>query len=697
MRSLELKVGVDIGGTFTDVIALDESGKLWAAKASSTPDDFSRGVVDSLDALALAMDLKRDSLMANVIEFVNGSTVATNALAEWRGARVGLITTRGFGDTLRIARSARSSDFDLHKQRALPEIVPRSCVREISERTDYKGEILFPLDEVEVEQALRELVDDDHVDSIAVAFLWSFRNPLNEKGVAKILRKLYPNLHYSLSHEIHPVYREYERTVTTVFNSYVGVSVDRYLNGLEQKLSRGGITCPIEIMQCGGGRANLTAAKKRPVELLQSGPVAGAMGALYLGRILEKKNIILGDMGGTSFDTAVVVDHEIKKRSGVTIGGFLTGLTMVDIASVGAGGGSIAWIDDRGMPRVGPQSAGADPGPSCYGRGGTAPTVSDASVVLNHINPDYFLGGRMRIYPKRAYESLEHTIAKPLGISVMEAAQGVRELVVASMSNAVRPITMERGFDPRTFALLSYGGNGPLFVADICRALGITEIIIPSASATFSAYGLLVSEHDRNYVRTFHWLEGDNPGALTAVYRELEMKAVDEFKELGVEAKDLVFDWEVDARFEGQFFEFVTPVPRADLTQQSIDDFREEFIHTYEERFGEETAWRDSRIEIVNCRMRAREPKVAPQLRPHDLAPSDIKDCLKSVREAYVSPDVGIGEVNIYDGRSINAGTVIPGPAIIEEDLTTILIPSDFIASKDRYENYVLNATEASL
>ena len=690
-----LKIGVDIGGTFTDVIALDESGKLWAAKASSTPDDFSRGVVDSLGALAQTMAVDLEALMPHVIEFVNGSTVATNALAEWRGARVGLLTTRGFGDILRIARSARSSDFDLHNQRALPEVVPRSCVREISERIDYKGDIVFPLDEAEVAQAIAELVENEKVDSIAVAFLWSFRNPTHEQRVGQLLRTRYPGLHTSLSHEIHPVYREYERTVTTVFNSYVGVSVERYLNGLEQKLASGGISCPIEIMQCGGGRANLTAAKKRPVELLQSGPVAGAMGALYLGRIMEQKNIILGDMGGTSFDTAVVVDHEIKKRSGVTIDGFLTGLTMVDVASVGAGGGSIAWIDERGMPRVGPHSAGASPGPACYGRGGTLPTVTDASVVLNHINPDYFLGGRMEIYPERARESLENVIAKPLGISLTEAATGVRELVVASMSNAVRSITMERGFDPRTFALLSYGGNGPLFVADICRHLGITEIIIPPASATFSAYGLLVSEHDRNYVRTFHWLEGEDPGAISKVYRELEAKAVDEFKELGVGAKDLVFDWEVDARFEGQFFEFVTPVPRTDLSQQSIEAFRQEFIRTYEERFGEETAWRDSRIEIVNCRMRAREPKEAPQLQSQKLRPSELKDCLKSVRDAYISPAIGIGPVNVYSGHDINAGTVIPGTAIIEEDLTTILIPPGFVATKDHFENYVLKAIEA--
>ena len=686
-----LKIGIDIGGTFTDIIAVNEAGQLWAAKASSTPDDFSCGVIDSFSALAETMRMSREALLASVVEFVNGSTVATNAIAQWRGARVGLLVTRGFRDVLRIARSARSNDFDLHKQKALPEIVPRSCIKEISERVDCSGRIVFPLDEAEVEETVRALVEDEGVESLAVAFLWSFRNMENEKRAGACIRRLYPHLHLSLSHEIHPVYREYERTVTTVFNSYVGVSVKRYLNGLEEKLGRLGLGCPIDIMQCGGGRSNIEAAKRRPVELLQSGPVAGAMGASYLGRVLQQRNVIVGDMGGTSFDTAVIVDHEIKRRSRVTVDGFLTGLTMLDVASVGAGGGSIAWIDDRGMPRVGPHSAGAQPGPACYGRGGTLPTVTDASVLLGHLNPDYFLGGRVRIYPERAEKVLVNGLAEPLGISLEEAAMGVRELVVASMSNAVRSITVEQGYDPRTFAMVTYGGNGPMFIADICRHLGIDEIIIPPASATFSAYGLLVSEHARNYVRTYHWLEDDDPTALTAVFRELEASAMQDFRSLGVTADHLIFVWEVDARFEGQFFEFPTLIPRNDLTPDSISHFRALFIEKYEERYGAQTAWLDSRIEIVNCRLQAREPKQPPPLSPRPLNPSKLADCLKGTRPAYVSASEGIRSVPIYNGTVIRPGTEIPGGAIVEEDLTTILIPADFSARKDAYDNYLLS------
>lgn len=685
-----LKIGIDIGGTFTDIIAVDDAGKLWATKASSTPDDFSCGVIDSLTALAETMKIDRAEMLSSVVEFVNGSTVATNAIAQWRGAKVGLLVTRGFRDVLRIARSARSREFDLHKQRALPEIVPRNCIVEISERVDCNGRIVFQLDEGEVERVARTLVEEQGVESLAVAFLWSFQNTEHERRTGACIKRLYPNLHVSLSHEIHPVYREYERTVTTVFNSYVGVSVERYLQGLEQRLGDLGLACPVDIMQCGGGRANIAAAKSRPVELLQSGPVAGAMGASYLGRVLEQRNVIVGDMGGTSFDTAVIVNHEIKKRSRVTVDGFLTGLTMLDVASVGAGGGSIAWIDDRGMPRVGPHSAGAQPGPACYGRGGTLPTVTDASVLLGHLNPDYFLGGRMRIFPEQAEGVVRRGLAEPLGVTLEAAAMGARELVIASMSNAVRSITVEQGFDPRTFSMVTYGGNGPMFIADICRHLGIEEIIIPPASATFSAYGLLVSEHARNYVRTFHWLDDDDPSVLTGVFRELERKAVSDFESLSVSGEKLSYLWEVDARFEGQFFEFPTLVPRGDLTPETVQKFRDKFIEKYEKRYGAETAWRDSRIEIVNCRLQAREPKTPPPISARPLQPSIAAGCVKSHRPAYISAKEGIRSVPIYDGGAIRPGTHIPGGGIIEEELTTILIPPDFRAYKDTYDNYLL-------
>lgn len=687
-----LKVGIDIGGTFTDIIAVDDNGNLWATKASSTPDDFSRGVVDSLSALAETMQLERSDMLKSVVEFVNGSTVATNAIAQWRGAKVGLLVTRGFRDVLRIARSARSREFDLHKQRPLPEIVPRDCIVEISERVDCTGRIVFPLDDGEVEKAVRWLVDEKSVESLAVAFLWSFQNAEHERRVGACIKRLYPGLHFSLSHEIHPVYREYERTVTTVFNSYVGVSVRRYLQGLEQQLGNLGLGCPVDIMQCGGGRANIDTAKYRPIELLQSGPVAGAMGAGYLGRVLEKNNVIVGDMGGTSFDTAVIVNHEVKKRPRVTVDGFLTGLTMLDVASVGAGGGSIAWIDERGMPRVGPHSAGAQPGPACYGRGGTLPTITDAAVVLGHLNPDYFLGGRMSIYPEKALDVLKRGLAEPLNVSLEEAAMGARELVVASMSNAVRSITVEQGFDPRAFVMVTYGGNGPMFIADICRQLGITEIVIPPASATFSAYGLLVSEHARNYVKTFHWLDDESPAALTKTFHDLERKALQDFHSLGASHESLEYVWEVDARFEGQFFEFPTVIPRGELTADAIKNFRAFFIQKYEERYGEQTAWRDSRIEVVNCRLQVREPKRPPPMQRKKIEPVEAASCVKARRPAYMSVENGITTVPIYDGNAIKPGTRITGGGIVEEILTTIVIPSDFTAYKDEYDNFILRA-----
>jgi len=688
-----MKIGIDIGGTFTDIVAVDDRGAITATKAFSTPGDFSRGVMDSLAALATKMQMTLPELASSITEFVNGSTVATNSLAEWRGAKVGLLTTEGFKDLLRIARSARINDFDLHHQQPLPEVVARTCIRTVPERIDRNGSIVFPLDENEAKRTIRELVEQEHVESIAVVFLWSFRNSEHERRVGELIRELYPTLHYSLSHQIHPVWREFERMVTTIFNSYVGVSVVRYLDGLERDLSGVGIKCSIDMMQCGGGRTRISAAKVRPVELLQSGPVAGAIGSMHLGKLLDRKNLILGDMGGTSFDTAVVVNGDIKKRSRVMVGGFLTGLTMVDVVSIGAGGGSIAWIDQRNMPRVGPQSAGARPGPACYNRGGTEPTVTDISLALGHLNPDYFLGGRVLIYPELASRAIEDKFAKPLKVGVEEAAIGARQLITASMSSAVRSVTIEQGYDPRNFSMVSYGGMGPLFVADICKDLGITEIVVPAASATFSAHGLLVSEHERNYVRTFRWTERDPEDVLAGVFESMERQAIEEFAAVGIQGKQLSFHWEADIRFEGQFFEFSIPVPRGTLNRSAIQSVRNAFVAMYEERYGSETAWK-GQMEIVNCRLRAREIRPAAQSTRFPDAPSKPGECLKGSRRAFVSPD-GMTDLPIYDGTRCGPGTALEGPAIIEEEMTTILVPPHFSVKRDSLMNYVLTSRGA--
>jgi N-methylhydantoinase A len=680
------QIGVDIGGTHTDTVVISDQGHHVVAKAPSTPRDFSEGVIGSLRVAAAEMGISVEELLSATETFVNGSTVATNVIAQLNGANTGLITTRGFEDTLRIARSARRNGvFDLHKQVSPPEIVPRTQIIGVPERVDFRGEVVVPLSRDEAERAVRQLLDSN-VETIAVCLLWSFRNPEHERLLGEVVRELAPDIHLSLSHEIQPVIREYERMVTTVFNSYTGPRVVKYTSHLSSSLEEFGLEKPAMIMHSEGGYMTMEAAQERPVSLILSGPAAGAIGAAKLGKQMGFENIITADMGGTSYDTALIHDGNVQKKTRALIDEFETGLSLVDVVAIGSGGGSIAWIDNRGLPSVGPHSAGADPGPACYGKGGTEPTVTDAALILGLLNPDRFLAGRETISRELAYEAIEEKFARPLGRSVEEAAQWIYTLTVARMSNATRSVSIERGFDPRQFTYFAYGGTSPLFASEICRSLNITDIVVPGDSSAFSARGLLEADRSESYIESLYWTSEDDIDQLNEVFERLEQKAREDFRRQGYSPDQLTLVREGDLRFQGQAAELTIPLPSGKLAPEHAETIGQNFVETYETLYGKGTAWQGASIEIQNLRLGvvAASRTFAVQHKSNGRGPEEVGS---SRREVFVPSAQAMEEIDIFDGETLPTGFACEGPALIELPYTVIYLPPDGKLTLDAADN----------
>lgn len=684
-------IGTDIGGTHTDTVVLSSEGDRYLAKAPSTPDDFSVGVIDSLQVAAEEVGISLDELLQNTERFVNGSTVATNTIAELQGARTGLITTKGFEDTLRIARSPRKiREYDPHEQTGVPEIVERDLIEGLAERIDYEGKVVVELNREEAEQAVETLVEEEDVDTIAVSLLWSFENSAHERLIGEIIEENYPEMHYSLSHEIFPVIREYERTVTTVFNSYSGPSVVKYVENLTERLREHGLDSPPQIMHCEGGYCTPKEAMENPVTLVNSGPAAGVTGANEIGKQLGVNNLITADMGGTSFDVSVIYDHNVQMRNRAKIGEFDTGLDIVDIEAIGSGGGSLGWIDDRNQPQVGPESAGADPGPACYGKGGTEPTITDAALTLGYLNPEYFLAGRDTLDEDTARTALEEHLALPLDYDVTDAAAAMMNLAVAKMGNATRTMTVERGYDPRDFAMLAYGGTSPLFAPLICRDMNIDEIIIPDEAASFSARGLLEADHKRSYFRSHHTvLDDESILEVSDLYHTMEENAREDFKAEGVDPDDVEMKRRLDVRFAGQAEEFPLDVEQRSFTPEDAEHIEERFIKNYERRYGSGTAWIESDVEIQNLRVEATASVSTPSQQTAAKAATNgagaPDEQPKEHREVFLLGPSEYRKTPIYDGGTLTPGFEVDGAAVIERPYTTIFVPPEASMEVDQY------------
>ncbi len=662
-----MRIAVDIGGTFTDLVAVDDSNQILRSKALTTPDDLARGIADCLKGANINV--------AAADFFVHGSTVTINAVLEHKGARTGLITTKGFRDVYEIGRGNRPEGYNLFFKRPVP-LVPRDLRLEVDERLYASGEVLRPLNEASAIETIAAL-KAQAVESVAVCLLHAYANAEHERQVGELLHRQFPEVYVSLSHEILREFREYERTSTTALNSYVGPLVRRYLVSLEKMLAADGFRGTFRVMQSNGGVMSAETAKRMPVTMMESGPVAGVIAAAHLGETLDIRHIISFDMGGTTAKSSLIKDFHPEVTSSYYVGGYISGhpmmLPVVDIVEVGNGGGSIAWIDAAGGVKVGPQSAGAAPGPACYGSGGTEPTVTDANLIAGRIDPEYFLGSGIRLQRDKAAQAITERIAKPLGLSLEEAALGILTIVNFNMSLSVRAVSVEKGYDPRDCALVPSGGGGALHAMAIARELSVPRVIIPPLPAHFSALGMLMADLKHDYVQTFVRELAETTGPEIAdAFLALERSAVETLNEEGARPEQIVMRRFFDMRYRGQ--EYTLPVP-IDEDLHALTDFsaiRARFDQLHQEHYGHSAP--NEPVMMVNLRLSAlgrfeNELPLASGWRDADHGVHGRRNVIFE-KEPVPCP--------IYLRSGFKPGDRLEGPAVIEELGATILVyPGD--------------------
>ncbi len=667
-------VAVDIGGTFTDIVVMDHlSGKVQTGKVLSTPQDLSVGILEGVRRLAPDF--------TEIDFFVHGTTAGLNAFLERKGAQVALITTAGFRDVYEIGRANRPDMYNLFYRKPTP-LVRRRHIYELQERTLFDGSILTPLDDANLAEMVERIAAGGYT-SVAVCLLHAYANPQHELQVAEVFRQRLPGMSVSLSHQVAREWREYERTSTTVLNAYVAPIVERYLARLESKAYEEGMSSGLHIMQSNGGIMTAAAARQHPIQSLFSGPVGGTMGGASLREPLQSDHLLCIDMGGTSFDVSLVINGQPDVTSETYLEGFPVLMPIVNIHTIGAGGGSIAWLEAGGL-RVGPQSAGAEPGPACYGRGGAVPTVTDANVVLGRIDPGMFLGGEMKLDLEAARRTLS-TLTGALGLTVETLAEGIIDIVNAKMANAIRAITVERGIDPRQFALVAFGGAGPVHAVFLAQELSIPRVVIPFSPGTFSAWGMLHTDIRHDLVRSFYRpVTGVAAAEVEAVFNELEAEGQQILHAEGVAAEAMEFIRTADMRYVGQ--EYFVNIPIAgQVDEAGYAGLPERFHAAYLTRYGHSNP--EESIEFVNLRISA----VGRLSRKVGAAPADVTRCLIQAPERR---QVIFGreprETQVFYRVDLQPGNVFSGPAIVEEPSCTTVIPPNYQAAIDAYGNIVI-------
>jgi N-methylhydantoinase A len=683
-------VGIDVGGTHTDAAVL-VGDRLERGKALTTYGDFSQGVLGAVEVAAERLGMTLDQVLSQTRLLVNGTTVVTNTITELRGARVGVLITRGFKDTLRLAGGARSADFNDHLQQHVPDLVPRRMIVEIEERTDWAGLVLMPVDREQVKAEARRLVEEQGAEALAICFLSSYANGENELAAEAAIRDVFPDFFITASHRVFPIAGETRRFTTAVLNSFVHDNAEAYLESLDEKLRAAQFTGGLAFFQGLGGGISLDKAKAYPLGLLGSGPAGGALGANELAKRMGLSRVLLGDMGGTSFDTGIIIDNEIQIEKNLQLGPFQTGVNLIDVVSVGAGGGSIAWIGDRGVPQVGPQSAGSTPGPAAYGKDGEDPTVTDAMIVLGFIDPNRYLGGRIDLRPDLSRKALDDKIGGRFGWSTDKAAAAVHDLVVVTMANAVREVSVEKGHDSREFVFVAYGGTLPLFAAQVAERLGISTIVIPQNSSVFSALGLLSAEFVMRFDQAVGWdltrtdqLERVNKIADSAV-----ASARSEMMAEGFESDAVTVQRTADFRFEGQNYELTMPVPHRAITSDDVTVLADDFRALYERTYGAGTAWNGVPTKMVNYSVTVTGHQTRPS--PGSAATNGGGEAqAREQREVYLPSEQLRSEIPIYDDARLTPGSRVTGPAIVDASDTTVYDPPGTSAVRDEYMNLVL-------
>ncbi|GIM97089.1 hydantoinase/oxoprolinase family protein [Paractinoplanes toevensis] len=677
---MSIRLAVDIGGTFVDAMELDtRTGQVRFRKASTTPAHPAEGVLNAI--AALGTDL------SDVELFIHGTTLGLNAVLERRGGNTGIITNAGFRDIFLIGRGNVPADhmYDFRYQR--PEsLVQRRFTAGVTGRLDYKGTVVEELDPDSVLAAARELVEVQGVTSIAICFLHSYLDPAHERETARIIRAAYPAVSLSLSTDIVREYREYERTSTTVLEAYIRPIFERYVDELENGLAEQGFAGRFLIMRSGGGSMTGAVAKTSPTHTVLSGPAGGIVGAAYLANELGRDNVLTFDIGGTSLDACVIEKGSAVAAYEAQLEHFPLLIPTYDIRTIGAGGGSIAWLD-RGLLKVGPQSAGAAPGPVCYGRGGTAPTVTDAAVVLGFVDPQRFLGGDMGLADEAARDAIREQLAEPLGLSVAAAAAGIFDVLLAKTVGAVRQITVERGHDPRVFSLLAFGGAGPLLAPLLAREMGIGEVLVPFAPSGFSAWGMLSADIVNDFSRTvMTTLDDADLAALEPLFAETEPEAVASLAAQGVPAGEGVLERQFELRYLGQEHSLMVTVGST-LDAASV---RTAFDETHHARYGHTMT---NPLQILNLRVRGIGRTQRPEL-PLVAKGGEAKP--RTHRDAFDFGTRAIVPFAVYDRADLEAGNTFPGPALVDEGTSTTVVPSGQLVTVDDHGYLLVTLREAA-
>jgi N-methylhydantoinase A len=685
---MAFQIGIDVGGTFTDLVIGNATGDVFKTKSPSTPGDESVGILAGLSDAAAAYELQLSELLNRTDVIVLGTTAVTNTMLEYSGANTGLITTGGFRDIIELRRSYREHLFDIRLKAPFP-IVPRHKRLGVTERIDYLGRVEIPLDEDEVRSAVAKLKELE-VESIAVCLLFSFINPEHERRVREIVHEEYPDVPVTLSSEVLPQVREFERLSTTIVNAYTRPKIERYLQSLRTRLGNEGFDGELFMMHSNGGMVHVDYAGEHSVELLLSGPAGGVVAGAQVSGMSGYRDVITVDLGGTSYDVCLVKDSEPDSGTEAWVSRYRIATPMVDVHTVGAGGGSIAWIDDGGALRVGPQSAGASPGPVCYGRGGTEPTVTDADLVLGYISPDYFLGGRMKLDVDAARQAIEERIAKPLGLDTIEAASGIFRIANNSMSNAIRHVTVARGRDPRDFALCVFGGAGPIHAGEQAPDLGIKTILVPKAASVLSALGNQLANFKITKVQSF--IRPTDQIALedlNEVFADMLERAE---ADLGRQEKvrETITQRYIDIRYRGQTHEVTVPIRSRTrrVTELNLNTALNEFHDRHEQLYSFKRT--DQPSEVLNLRLDLIGMRETVSLRSEAFGSEDPAEALRGHRDVFFLSRGGFESTPVYDGGKITAGHLVSGPAIIEEPDTTIVVYPGQEAMADHYRTYVI-------
>jgi N-methylhydantoinase A len=693
--------GLDIGGTFTDCVVINEEGVITQVKTSSTPPNFAEGFFQALTDMAEKLGHTTGEFLANTDLLLHGTTVGTNVLVQRRGAKAGLITTRGHRDVLLMMRSyGRSAGLPIEqllrvsKHRKPEPLIPPELIREVSERVDWAGDVVLPLNEDEARAAIQELIDQG-VEAIAISFLWDFVNPDHELRVKAMVEEMAPDVFISCAHELIALPGEYERTAAAAINAFIGPETSRYVNQVNTGTDERGLEKPLLIMQAAGGVGSAADAAAKPLFTIGSGPVGGVTGAAYLAERMDQKNVIASDMGGTSFDVGIVADGSPLMASETIVNQYTFFMPRLDIISIGAGGGSLVWAhEDSNTLRVGPKSAGAQPGPACYRRGGTEPTVTDCDLLLGRYNAEAFLGGDLSLDVEASRKALE-AVADRVGMDLIEAAEGAVRIVDSQMADLMRQMTVERGLDPRDFVIQAFGGACAAHAVGFARELGCSQVVVPlgALASTWSALGVMTS--DVLHIRQKSGLLSApfSPEALNTAYEGLEDEVRGLLADGGFGEEAMVIERTARMKFDMQIHEIDVAVEGGKLDEQGCEEQVGRFIETYEQTFGEGSAFAGAGVQIggvqVVGRGRVGRP-VLPEIEGGDPSPSGNRD-------VYWRELGGFHPTDVYDETTIAAGATIEGPAVIDLPVTTVVLPPDTTATVDPLGSIVIDVGTESV